>query len=201
MKLLITKISANVSLLCSAILSFIIMSLGNPFDNSLSSIGRRFYALYIVWSIMTGIAIFLNLLRLHKRTRFKLKYDLWLIILGVLSFIVNVFSLYYFEDDFYFTIHLFSGFGAAAFIGTSILLCTLYGGCVKKGYLIMGIITLLTLLADFMWIIMIDFTAVLLEIIPILAFYLIFIVTDNIPYFKVKLTPSIIGWIKEFKRL
>ena len=200
MKSIITKITANISLICSVILSFVMMSLGHPLESLLTSIGRRFYVLDIVWSIITGFAIFINLIRLHKLTGFKLKYDLWLVILGVSSFIVNVFSLYYFENNLYFKIHLYSGFLAATFVGISILLCTLYGGIVKKGYYMLGIITLLILLADFLWIIKIEFTAVLLEIIPILAFYLIFFITENVPYFKVKLRPVMFRWIGEFKK-
>lgn len=158
------------SMLAALMYGMYYMDIMNPLAYSLSEIGRHNTALFVVWAVLSGLALFFNVNRAYDRLQYKSKLGSALLYTG-LGFLVLTFLNMSREPVFYWihvaTAILFSvlGFG-------SIVLPLLYMFKKNKKYRIMTIIFFSLVFVDI--VLLAVFTQMALyEFIPLMLGYIV----------------------------
>lgn len=159
-----------ISLLAALMYGMYYMDIMDPLAYSLSEIGRYNTALFVVWAVLSGVALFFNVNRAYDRLHYKSKLGSALLYTG-LGFLVLTFLNMSREPVFYWihvsTAILFSvlGFG-------SIVMPLLYMFKRNKKYKIMTIIFFSLVFVDVVFLAIFKQMA-LYEFIPLMLGYIV----------------------------
>ncbi len=172
------------AMLISLMYGMYYLDIRNPLEYSLSEIGRYNYGLFLVWSITSGLAIYLNVHRLYERIGFNSKWGKSLLYLG-LFFLVLTFSNMAKEPVILYWIHVATAILFAVLSFASIALGLLYMFKKDKRYRILTIIFFSLILVDI--VLLAIFTQMALyEFIPLMLGYVVMFFTNFTDAFKVK---------------
>ncbi|NCA66536.1 MAG: hypothetical protein EOM87_00580 [Clostridia bacterium] len=174
-----------VAMLVALMYGMFYLDIKNPLQFSLSEIGRYNYPLFLVWSITSGLAIFLNVNRLYDRIGFKSKQGNWLLYSGMF-FLVLTFCNMSKDPIIFYWIH----------VATAILFAVLSFGSIALGLIHMfnkniryKILTIIFFSLVFIDIILLAIfkQMALYEFIPLMLGYVVMFFTNFTESFKVNL--------------
>lgn len=170
------EIVCMVVLVTSLIYAMYYIDIQNPLQYSLSEIGRSNWALFIVWSLLSGIAILLNVHRLYERTGYSSKIGKAFLYSG-LVFLVLTFLNMSKDPMYWYYIHVATAILFAVLAFASISLCLLYMAKKIKAYLYITVILFALILVDIVFLIIYKQMA-LFESIPLVLCYVILFFTN-----------------------
>lgn len=148
----------------------------NPLQYSLSEIGRSNWALFIIWCLMSGIALLLNVHRLYARTGYTAKLGKAFLYSG-LAFLVMTFLNMSKNPMYWYYIHVATAILFAVLSFASIALCLLYMSKKMKAYLCVTVILFALLLVDIVLLAIYKQMA-LFESIPLVLCYIVLFFTN-----------------------
>lgn len=178
------EIVCMVALVASLIYAMYYIDIENPLKYSLSEIGRSNWALFIVWSLLSGIAILLNVHRLYERTGYSAKLGKAFLYSG-LVFLVMTFLNMSKDPMYWYYIHVATAILFAVLAFASIALCLLYMSKKMKAYLYVTIILFALLLVDIVLLAIYKQMA-LFESIPLVLCYVVLFFTNFTETFNPK---------------
>jgi hypothetical protein len=170
------EIVCMVALVTSLIYAMYYIDIQNPLQYSLSEIGRSNWALFIVWSLLSGIAILLNVHRLYERTGYSAKIGKAFLYSGLI-FLVLTFLNMSKDPMYWYYIHVATAILFAVLAFASISLCLLYMAKKIKAYLYITVILFALILVDIVFLIIYKQMA-LFESIPLVLCYVILFFTN-----------------------
>ncbi len=170
------EIVCMAALVTSLIYAMYYIDIQNPLQYSLSEIGRSNWALFIVWSLLSGIAILLNVHRLYERTGYSSKIGKAFLYSG-LVFLVLTFLNMSKDPMYWYYIHVATAILFAVLAFASISLCLLYMAKKIKAYLYITVILFALILVDIVFLIIYKQMA-LFESIPLVLCYVILFFTN-----------------------
>lgn len=178
------EIVCMVALLASLIYAMYYIDIENPLQYSLSEIGRSNWALFIVWSLLSGFAILLNVHRLYQRTGYTVGLGKIFLYSG-LAFLVCTFLNMSKDPIIFYYIHVATAILFAVLSFASIMLCLLFMSKKSKAYLIVTSILSVLMLVDIVFLAIYKQMA-LFESIPLILCYVVLFFTNFTDTFKVQ---------------
>ncbi len=173
------EIVCMLSLLASLIYAVYYIDIQDPLKYSLSEIGRSNWMLFIVWCILSGVALLLNVNKLYERTRhtnFNQRLPKICLYSG-LGFLVLTFLNMSKEPMFWYYIHVVTAILFAVLTFYSIISCLIYMAKRQKPYLYLTAIVLLIVFIDIVFLIIYKQMA-LFESIPLILCYIVLFFTN-----------------------
>lgn len=171
------------SLLISLIYAMYYIDIMNPLQYSLSEIGRSNHLLFIVWCILSGIALLLNVHRLYSRTRYTARLGRAFLYSG-LAFLFFTFINMSKDPIIFYHIHVITAILFAVLSFASVSLCLIHMSKKMKSYLVLTIIFFIFIFIDIIFLIIYKQMA-LFESIPLVLCYTVLFFTNFTDYFKV----------------
>lgn len=171
------------ALLVSLIYAMFYIDIKNPLEFSLSEIGRYNWPLFIAWSVLSGIAIFLNVRKLYKRTGFHSRVGKILLYTG-LFFLLCTFVNMSKDPIIFYYIHVATAILFAVLTFASIYICLLAMSKKYKTYLILTVALGAAMLVDIVFLAIYTQMA-LFESIPLVFCYIALFFTNFTDTFKV----------------
>lgn len=178
------EIVCMTALATSLIYAMYYIDIQDPLKYSLSEIGRSNWFLFIVWSVLSGIALLLNVHRLYERTGYSTKLGKAFLYLG-LVFLVATFLNMSKDPMFFYWIHVATAILFAVFSFVSIALCLIYMFKKNMAYLILTTILFLLLFVDIVFLAIYKQMA-LFESIPLILCYIALFYTNFTDTFKIE---------------
>lgn len=173
------EIVCMLSLLASLIYAVYYIDIQDPLKYSLSEIGRSNWMLFIVWCILSGVALLLNVNKLYERTRhtnFNQRLPKICLYSG-LGFLVLTFLNMSKEPMFWYYIHVVTAILFAVLTFYSIISCLIYMAKRQKPYLYLTAIVLIIVFIDIVFLIIYKQMA-LFESIPLILCYIVLFFTN-----------------------
>lgn len=165
------------------------LDIRNPLQYSLSEIGRFNHGLFIVWSVLSGIALLLNVTRLYARVGYKGKLGP-ICLYVALGFLVLTFANMRKDPAFLYWIHVGTAIVFALVGFASIAIGLLFMWKKDKRFKILTIILFSLILIDIVFLIIYTQMA-LFEFIPLLLGYVVMFFTNFTDSFKVELNEKV----------
>lgn len=178
------EIVCMAALIISLVYAMYYIDILNPLKYSLSEIGRYNTALFVVWCLLSGIAILLNVHRLYARTGYTAKLGKAFLYSGLI-FLVATFLNMSKDPIIFYWIHVATAILFSVLSFASIALCFIFMSKRKKSYLILTIILFALLLVDIIFLIIYKQMA-LFESIPLVLCYVALFFTNFTDTFKIK---------------
>ncbi|MDD4316149.1 MAG: hypothetical protein PHC84_03185 [Clostridia bacterium] len=170
------EIVCMLALVASLSYAMYYIDIEDPLKYSLSEIGRSNWALFIVWSLLSGVAILLNVHRLYERTGYSAKLGKAFLYSG-LAFLVLTFLNMSKNPMYWYYIHVATAILFAVLSFGSIALCLVYMSNRLKAYLYVTVILFALLLIDIIFLIIYKQMA-LFESIPLVLCYIVLFFTN-----------------------
>lgn len=178
------EIVCMTALLVSLIYAMFYIDILNPLKYSLSEIGRYNSALFIVWCILSGVAILLNVHRLYQRVCYTAKLGKGFLYSGLL-FLIATFLNMSKDPIIFYWIHVATAILFSVLSFASIALALINMSKKNKNYLILTAILFFLILVDIVFLIIYKQMA-LFESIPLVLCYVALFFTNFTDTFKVK---------------
>lgn len=179
------EIVCMVALLASLIYAMYYIDIKNPLQFSLSEIGRYNWPLFIVWCLLSGIAVLLNVHRLYQRTGYSAGLGKIFLYSGLI-FLVCTFLNMSKDPIIFYYIHVATAILFAVLSFASIALCLLYMAKKSKAYLILTVILFSLILIDLIFLVIYKQMA-LFESIPLVLCYVVLFFTNFTDTFKINI--------------
>jgi len=170
------------ALIASLMYGMFYMDIMDPLAYSLSEIGRHNIPLFIVWAVLSGVALFLNVNRVYDRLNFKSKFGSALLYSG-LGFLVLTFLNMSREPVFYW-IHVGTAILFSILCFASIVLPLLHMFKKDKKYRVLSIIFYSLVLIDIVFLAIYKQMA-LYEFIPMMLGYIVMFLINYTETFNV----------------
>ncbi|MGI6701602.1 MAG: hypothetical protein ACOX3U_03990 [Christensenellales bacterium] len=167
------------TLIISFAYSVYYLKFGDLLNSSLCSIGRREPERYRIWCAVTVIAVFFNVNRLYYLTRFKSAWGHVFLYFSLVFLLINYYTLYYWDDELIYNIHMTSSILSGAFCILSFMICIIKESFSSNLYLILMILFIMVTIISFAMITMLNFTACVFETIPLLMGYIILFIINT----------------------
>jgi hypothetical protein len=157
------------------------LDLMNPLKYSLSEIGRQTPALFVVWSVVSGLALFLNVRRFYARTGSASKVGKICLYSGLVFLVLTFCNLSH--DPVLYWIHVGTAvlFAVLGFLSVAIGLLKLFKKSLK--YRILTIIFLALIFADLIFLVIFKQMA-LYEFIPLILGFTVLFFTNFTDFFN-----------------
>ncbi len=156
----------------------------NPLEYSLSEMGRYNHALFILWSLSSGLALLLNVPRLYDRINYKSKLGKSFLYIGLIALVLTFLNMS--KDPMYwYWIHVATAIIFSVFSFFSVAVALLYMFKKNAQYKALTIIFFILLLIDIVFLIIYEQMA-LFEFIPLLACYVVFCFTNFTKSFELE---------------
>lgn len=179
------EIVCMTALAASLIYAMYYIDILDPLKYSLSEIGRSNHLLFIVWCVLSGIAILLNVHRLYERTGYSAKLGKIFLYSGLI-FLVATFLNMSKDPMFFYWIHVGTAILFSVLSFGSIALCLVYMFKRNKAFMILTTILFSLLLVDVIFLAIFKQMA-LFESIPLVLCYVALFFTNFTDTFKVKM--------------
>lgn len=168
--------------------SIFYVTLNDPFYHSLSSIGRLHFFIYTLWCVITGLATILNINRLYKTSGIEKSFYKWLLLMSIIMLAVSYITLFYYESDLLYVIHIISVALYAVISVILVLICLFYLSINSNLCLAITLIYITTVLVITNLMIYTVDTLAVNQIIILMLSYLVLFITNNILVIKKKMT-------------
>lgn len=178
------EIVCMTALLVSLIYAMFYIDILNPLKFSLSEIGRYNSALFIVWCVLSGVAILLNVHRLYERVGYTAKLGKGFLYSGLL-FLIATFLNMSKDPIIFYWIHVATAILFSVLSFASIALALINMSKKNKNYLILTAILFFLILVDIVFLIIYKQMA-LFESIPLVLCYIVLFFTNFTDTFKIK---------------
>lgn len=172
------------SMLVSLMYGMFYLDIKNPLQYSLSEIGRFNHGLFILWCVLSGIALFLNVNRLYERIGYNSKPGKWLLYSG-LFFLVLTFANMSKDPIIFYWIHVATAILFSVLTFASIALGLIYMFNKNIRYRILAIVLFSLIFIDLIFLAVFKQMA-LYEFIPLILGYLTLFFTNFTKAFEVK---------------
>jgi hypothetical protein len=159
-----------IAMLAALMYGMYYMDIMNPLQYSLSEIGRHNNALFILWAVLSGLALFFNVNRAYDRLKYKSKLGSALLYTG-LGFLVLTFLNMSREPVFYW-IHVSTAILFSVLCFGSIVMPLLYMFKKDRKYRIMAVIFFSLVFVDIVFLAVFKQMA-LYEFIPLILGYIV----------------------------
>lgn len=180
------EIVCLLSLIVAVMYGMFYLDIRNPLQYSLSEIGRYNHALFIVWSVLSGLALLLNVHRFYARIGFVSKPGRFLLY-GGLFFLVLTFLNMSKDPIYWYWIHVATAILFSLMSFASVALGLIYMWKKNKKYRILTSIFFGLILVDVI-LLAIFAQMALYEFIPLLLAYVVLFFTNFTDSFKVDLS-------------
>lgn len=173
------EIVCMVVLLASLIYAMYYIDIQNPLKYSLSEIGRSNWALFIIWCVLSGTALLLNIHKLYERTNFNHKWTKWgkVFLYSGLFFLLLTFLNMSKDPMYWYYIHVATAILFSVLVFFSLLFCLLHMAQKLKTYRNLTIILIAILFVDIIFLIIYKQMA-LFESIPLILCYAVLFFTN-----------------------
>lgn len=168
----------------SIIMTLYYSLLMNPFEFSLSEIGRHNSSLNSVWSILISIALYLNVKKLYIMTGYNSRIGIVILKLGIMYLAIS--NHYLYMEGCYDLMHIITAFMSIGLFIIPIIMCLIYVSREHIKYLIVMMILIISYIYSIIMIIIMQHTPAIIEIIPMIFTILALIMLNNIDYFKIR---------------
>lgn len=176
------EIVCMAALLASLIYAMYYIDIENPLKYSLSEIGRSNWALFIVWCVLSGLALLLNVYRLYERTGYTGRLGKILLYSGLI-FLVLTFLNMSKDPMYWYYIHVATAILFSVLSFFSIAFCLVSMSKRMKAYLYATSVFFALLLVDIVFLIIYKQMA-LFESIPLVLCYTVLFFTNFTDTFK-----------------
>lgn len=173
------------ALASSLIYAMYYIDIQNPLKYSLSEIGRSNWALFIVWCMLSGIALLLNVHRLYARTGYSAKLGKAFLYSGLI-FLVATFLNMSKDPMIFYWIHVATAILFSVLLFASIALCLVFMFKRNRAYKVLTIVLFSLLLIDIVLLAVFKQMA-LFESIPLVLCYVALLFTNFTDTFKVEI--------------
>lgn len=172
------------ALISSLVYAMYYIDIMNPLEYSLSEIGRYNGGLFILWCLLSGFAILLNVHRLYERTGYSAGIGKWFLYSG-LFFLVATFVNMSKDPIIFYWIHVATAIFFAVLSFGSIALCFIFMSKKSKPYKYLMIILFSLLFIDIIFLAIYKQMA-LFESIPLVLCYIALFFCNFTETFAVK---------------
>lgn len=185
----VKKLSENelvcfASMLIAMIYGMYYLDIRNPLEFSLSEIGRFNHALFIVWSLTSGLALLLNIPRFYKRIGYSSKTGKGLLYGGLAALVLTFLNMS--RDPVLYWIHVATALVFALLSFVSVAMGLIFISKKDKRYRIITIIFFSLILIDVVFLAIYKQMA-LYEFIPLILCFVVLFFTNFTDSFKVEL--------------